>query len=282
MKTSKYKFIIMPMLLLLSIIILFSCKKQEEAISQVFGVWWWNSNLDERYLEFAKNNNINEIYFCDDELDQTSVNFTRKANDFNIDVYWLTGDYRWLHDFQSAHNEVDRFIEYNHKNPNLCYKGIHFDIEPHQDPNFGQAETRKTLIYNLIDLAYNLSILYPAIQFDYDLPFWLDDIITFNNVAKPVYQHMIDIADRIFLMSYRDSAEDMLEVSKEELDYAKTVGKTVVLGGETSFSEEGDNITYYEEGKVYLNSQINLLFQALPQSSGVSIHHIKSWYDLKE
>ena len=82
-------------------------------------------------------------------------------------------------------------------------------------------------------------------------------------------------------MSYRDSCEGMLDVSKEEISYATETNKTVVLGAETAQSSEGSNITYYEEGSSYLKSQINLLKSKLPKNSGVSIHHILSWYQLK-
>ena len=41
-----------------------SCTKDSPKDLQVFGVWWWNSSLGEEYLTFAKNNGINEIYYC--------------------------------------------------------------------------------------------------------------------------------------------------------------------------------------------------------------------------
>ena len=257
-----------------------SCTKDSPKDLQVFGVWWWNSSLGEEYLTFAKNNGINEIYYCENDLDEKSSKFIESANKLDIDVYWLIEDVSWLHDYNLVYNEIERYIEYNKNNLSNQYSGIHLDIEPHQDDNFDND--RYMLIHNLIEVASNLQIKYPDIKFDYDIPFWLEDEIEFNGVKKSAYKHLFDNANRIFLMSYRDSHEEMLEVSKEEISYAREINKTVVLGAETSKSSEGDNITYYEEGSSYLISQIKLLKSKLPKNSGVAIHHILSWYQLKK
>lgn len=274
----RYKKLII-LLIIFFIPLCIGCTKDNNQIKQIFGVWWWDSSLGEEYLAFAKNNEINEIYYCENDLDEKSSKFIESAKKLDINVYWLIGDVIWLHDYKLIYNEIERYIEYNKNNLSNQYSGIHLDIEMHQDDNFDND--RYMLIYNLIELASNLRDKYPNIKFDYDIPFWLEDEIEFNGVNKSAYKHLIDIANRIFLMSYRDSYEEMLEVSKEEISYAEQINKIVVLGAETSKSSEGDNISYYEEGMSYLMSQINLLKTKLPKNFGVSIHHILSWYKLK-
>ena len=276
----------MILALTLCLICLFTigCNNKNEE-KQVFGVWWWDNRLGQEYFDFAESSGVNEIYYYDSDLGNKSSEFITQANRKNIDVYLLIGDYQWLYDFEQVYEKVDDFVEYNLNNPSATYKGIHLDIEPHQDENFDNEDaslnTREMLIYNLIDLASNLNDKYPNVHFEYDIPFWLHDEIEYNGYIKPAYAHMIDIADRIFLMSYRDSASGMLDVSKEELEYGKQAGKPIILGAETSDQGQTDQIvTYYEEGQTYMNSQLEIVLDSLPNSYGISIHHIRSWYEL--
>ena len=83
-------------------------------------------------------------------------------------------------------------------------------------------------------------------------------------------------------MSYRDSAEGMLSVAEEELEYAKAAGKPLVLGAETAETDEVETVTYFEEGKTFMNEQLSLVKQTLPQNFGISIHHIYSWFMLQD
>ena len=159
------------------------------------------------------------------------------------------------------------------------FKGIHLDIEPHQNPSF--SETRETLILSLIHLINDLNEEFQNITFDYDIPFWLNDLIDFDNNIKPAYQHIIDIADRVFLMSYRDNYQDIYSISKDEVEYAKEKGKKLFLGVETN-SDEGDNVSFKEEGKNVMKEEISNLRTLLPENFGVAIHQIKTWYNLKQ
>ena len=154
-------------------------KKEGDKAQQVFGVWWWNNRLDsDIYLDFAVDNGVNEVYYYDSSLSTTSSSFIDKAKSKNVKVYWLIGDVEYLRDRQELFDKVDQFVDYNNNNPSYAYDGIHLDIEPHQDDYFDIDRTM--LIYNLIDIAYALKQNYPQIQFDYDLPFWLEDEIEFN------------------------------------------------------------------------------------------------------
>lgn len=255
---------------------LFGAKQQTSPA----GTWWWNNKLDyDQYLNFASENNINEIYFYSNKFDETTHNFISKANAKNIEVYWLAGKYEWLSNNSDLIEKIDNYTKYQNDHQNAQFSGIHLDIEPHQNPNFN--ENRYQLIYNLIDLASTLKNTYPEIKFDYDLPFWLHDEITYNNKTKPAYEFMIDIANRIFVMSYRDTAEAILKIAKEEIAYAKEQNKQLVLCVET-YSTEGDNVSFFEEGKQIMQKEISKLKESIPQNFGIAIHHIKSWYDLKD
>ena len=252
----------------------------KDVSKDIMGVWWWNSHLDsDIYLTFAKENGINEIYYCSSEFGEETSSFIDSANKFGIDVYWLQGEYQWLDDATPFLNKIEKYRKYQIDYPNSKFSGIHLDIEPHQNPDF--QNSRGDLILKLIELADLLKENYDDISFDYDIPFWLDDVITYKNVCCQAYKHIIDIADRVFVMSYRDSADSIIDIASEELDYAESIGKKIILSVECS-SEEGDKVSFAEEGRIALKEELIKLQQILKEKIGLSVHHIKSWYDMKE
>ncbi|MBQ9785893.1 MAG: hypothetical protein IJW25_00305 [Clostridia bacterium] len=250
------------------------CGKED----RIFGVWWWDDTLGVEYLNFAESNGVTEIYYCNSDFDESTANFIKQANDKGIKVYWLDGDYRWLSDATNLHNKLNKYINFQNNYPKSKFAGVHLDIEPHQNEYFDIQ--REELITSLIELIADLKQTYTNILFDYDIPFWLDDEITYNNSTKPAYQYVIDIAERTFLMSYRDDAESIYNVSEDEIEYAKLVNKVIVLGVETQ-SSEGDNVSFQEEGKQFMNQEITKLKELIPANFGICVHQIKTWFSLQ-
>lgn len=267
--------------LILSFILLLLCAGCAHGSEKpTFGVWWWNSNLPSgQYLEFAESEGVTEIYYCNSEFGEQTKSFIKSALKRGISVYLLAGEYQWLDDPSSLYALIDGYKKYQSENADARFAGIHLDIEPHQSSDF--SVRRKELLKSLISLADGLKKNYADITFDYDIPFWIDDEIDFGGKALPAYAHMIEIADRTFIMSYRDTAEAILDVAKDEIAFAESAGKTLVLGVET-YSEEGDFVSFAEEGKAYMYGEIEKLKKSLPDKFGISIHQIKTWYDLKD
>lgn len=266
--------------ILIAFSLFFCCACKASPSADKLGVWWWNANLDaDKYLDFAEENSVAEIYYCDDGFDEDTAEFIENANGRNMKVYYLSGDYRWLRDSKSLYAQLENYKKFQSDNKNRSFKGVHLDIEPHQDPLF--SKERKFLLTSLISLVYKLKEDFPEIKFDYDIPFWLDDEITFDGETFPAYAHIIKNADRTFIMSYRDSAEKIYSVAKDEVNFGKSVDKTVVCCVET-YSEEGDGVSFMEEGKKYMYGEIEKLRDIIPENSLVAIHQIKTWYDLKD
>lgn len=256
-----------------------SPKKSETEIVEPFGVWWWDDELDSKiYLEFAKNNNVNEIYLCSSKFNNETSKFIESANDYDIKVFLLAGEKEWLNDSTNLHSLIGKYKTYQRTYDNT-FSGIHLDIEPHQFDDF--SENRETYILSLISLMKELKDTYRDIKFDYDIPFWLDDEVTFNSSTKEAYKHIIDIANRTFVMSYRDTCEDIYDVGEDEVLYAEENKKIVVLCVETK-SSEGDKVSFMEEGKDYMNGELKELKKLLPKGFGISVHQIYTWYNLKK
>ena len=259
--------------------VLTSCKNTNDFTK---AVWWWDDTLDtQTYLDFLYENNITEIFYCSDDFDNETSSFISKANKKNIKVYFLAGEYQWLTNSTPLYHKIEKYLEYQNNFSHSKFSGIHLDIEPHQHEDFSLSEVRKTLITNLVSLVYDLSTKYTNIHFDYDIPFWLDDTITFNQSTLPAYAHIISYANRVTIMSYRDSAQAIYDCAKDEIEFAKSVNKTLILGVETH-SNEGDKVSFMEEGKTFMMQELDKLEKMLPSNFGISIHNAKTWKNLKD
>ncbi|MGJ7031736.1 hypothetical protein [Niabella hirudinis] len=249
------------------------------------GTWWWSVNKRywDRYLDFAGQNGVTEIYFYTVDFSSATSGFIEKAAGKGIKVFLLAGDYRWIHDRTGFITLMNQYTQYqNSVSSAQRFSGVHLDVEPHQDPDF--AQQRATIMQQYIDFVSWVCSQYTgAGNLDFDIPFWLDDMVQYQGQQRRLYEAVISAATRVFIMSYRDTAAKMYDVSKEELAFAGTQNKQIFLGAETASSKEGDAVTYFEEGKAYMYRE----FQKLPalcgnSNFGVSVHHIKSWYDMKK
>lgn len=248
-----------------------------EPVESVFAVWWWDNRLDESYLDFAVAQGVNEIYYYASSFPARISDFIRSASGKGIKVYWLTGKYEWIEDYASLKEKLNAFLEFQ-TSSEYKFEGVHFDIEPHQHPEFDAR--RIELVTEFVELTFAMKRDYPDIRFAYDIPCWLDDEITLNGVTRPAYEFIIDNADRVTLMSYRDSCEGVLKFAEDEINYALSAGKVLNLGVETG--EEEDIVTFYEEGAEYMKEQLDLLRGTMPAGFGIAVHHIRSWRELTE
>lgn len=242
------------------------------------GVWWWDNRLDDSYLDYAVDNDVDEIYYYTSTFSESNNEFIKKANNNKIDVYWLCGDYRWIEDYSSFQEKMNDFLDYQNKNTSGKFEGVHLDVEPHQHEEFDSRREELILLY--IDFLNKTTNDYPQVHFDADIPFWLEDVVTYNGETKEAYKFVVDIVNRVFVMSYRDSAEQILNVGSAELEYANQNNKPVFLCVETG--NEEDIVTFLEEGKKYMNEQIALLEELTNLKYNIAIHHIKTWRELKD
>ncbi|SDD96398.1 hypothetical protein [Niabella drilacis] len=255
------------------------------ALTTPLGTWWWSvSKKDwDTYLNFAQQNGVTEIYFYTTDFSATTSGFIQKATGKGIKIFLLAGDYQWIYDRTGLISLMTKYTQYqNSVGSAQRFSGIHLDVEPHQDPQF-QLQ-RATILQQYIDFVTWVCAQYKdAGSIDFDIPFWLDDEVLYNGTQRRLYEAVISEATRVFIMSYRDTAAKMYDVSKEEIAFAVSQNKQIFLGAETASSKEGDQVTYYEEGKAYMYGEFQKLKTLCGNINyGVSVHHIKSWYSLKK
>lgn len=266
------------------------------------GVWWWDASTiagttGQQYLNFCVQNNVSEIYLCisnmtsSGSISYASVrSFVSTANSLGIRVAALSGDYSWFEPNNTGFQAyVDKFNAYQSAAAaNEKFYSMHLDVEPHQDPLF--QTNRAQVMQWYADFVVTKAV--PAAEaagtlLEFDTPFWLTDMVidagTGGNIVAAAL--MAKYCDTVCVMSYRDTAQGMYDVAVEEIGYAQQYGSKIVLSAET-YSTEGDSISYMEEGKAYMVSQLTalnaMLFSAFPNRNyGISIHQIQTWYNLQ-
>ena len=249
------------------------------------GAWWWGDYgaMQDEYLDFAARNGVNEIYYSSAAFSERTREFIRQARRRGIAVFFLAGDYRYIEDRSNFISLMNKFTDYqNAAEQDRRFAGVHLDIEPHQHPDF--ATRRGELLQKYIDFVVWACDEYrdDAGRIDFDIPAWFNDLVLYHAGLVPLYEAVIREADRVCVMAYRDTAEQMYLIAKEEIDFAITLNKEISLGVETKQSSEGGGITFFEEGKSAMYAEFQRLKPLVPYNPySLAVHHIESWYNLR-
>ena len=245
------------------------------------GVWWWwvdPEDWDSR-LDFAAENGVTEVYFETGEFDDGTGFFIESARNKGVKVFYLLGGYTYIWDHTLFAEEVDRFSAYQDSAPeNRKFAGLHLDIEPHQHPDFDAGNM--TFFQDFLDFAVWVCDTYKSagISIDLDIPAWFNQEIDYRGEKRILHEALIIEADRIFVMSYRDNAEGIYETAREEIGFAKSLGKQIILCVETGRVDEEPGISFYGRPVSYFYGELEKLYNLVDYDNyGLSIHHISSW-----
>lgn len=175
----------------------------------------------------------------------------RAATAAGIRVHVLSGDP--AHTLRKNHPKVLRRVEalvaFNAgAGPAARFAGLHLDIEPHALPEWKTAgdEEKRELLTQFVEVniaaAELLRARAPGAIFGTDIVFWLDKVqddgsparpITFRGVTKDAAKHLLDVADHVGIMSYRDRAEGpngIISLVKRTIAYADTARGRAFVG----------------------------------------------------
>lgn len=260
------------------------------------GVWWWNNGFAKdaearkKYLSFLARNQVTEIYLCvGDMTDGEIAVFLREAAALGMRVAWLAGDSSWILPEGTGGEKFlrEEFLAYQSRVPEeLRFYGLHMDVEPHQLPTFWEEKDRLLSLYAAYVERTSFAVRDAGYEIEWDIPFWLDDAqvtVGEDSSPRPLLPFLASQADTLCIMSYRDTATELLSLCREELIAAGNVGCRVVCGVEC-FSEEGDSVSFAEEGKMVLADQLRRVYTRLSRSAvpayGVAVHFLQTWFAL--
>ena len=249
--------------------------------TDVLGVWWWWVDQDKHaaHLDFAQKNGVNEIYYWTDRLNNRTGLFVEAAKERNIKVFWLLEKYQYIWDYDAFSEQMKKYMAYQASAPeNRQFAGIHLDIEPQVHPDFDTDKL--AFLQDYIDFIVWVCDTYrDCTTIDLDIAYWFDYTIKYRGVTSILYQALMTEADRIFVMSYKDTAEQTYKVSKEEIAFAKSLNKQIILGAETGDYDYEPNLSYYGKGTGYFYGELQKLRTLVNYDNvGISIHQITTWY----
>lgn len=252
--------------------------------------WLWNTEMivddETKVLHFLESKGISKLYLQinRDIASNDYKSFIGKATTKGIKVYALDGSPSWVSaDGRNMNDELmDWITSYNNNAASFeRFVGIHLDVEPYLNSGWRMNQAQTIQSYQALLIKAKEDANHIQVPLEVDIPFWFDEVIYRNPYGLGLLSEwVIDRVDSVTIMAYRDSAKEISKIVKNEIVYAEKVNKSIVVGVETSASDEGQNITFYEEGEARMNEQLALVRRHYAKKAsyqGVAIHHVEDW-----
>lgn len=222
--------------------------------------------------------------------------FITQAHNQGVKVHALSGEPQWVlpEDRDKAVGYVKAFLAYNQKSPKEArFDALHLDVEPHLLPGWDEGyreEIASLYVDLLLEIAsQSRAVLLQAEELEQeptlavDIPYWYDKIeVRQSQGARPLSQHIIDLADQVVVMDYTNKAEGIIENVQEELTYAERAGKTIWLGLKTNRGGSKGS-SFWEKGESALEEAMEEVAEALNSHrslQGFALHHYESYQEL--
>ncbi len=284
------------------------------------GLWVWqdkhitDAQGQDEMLAFCQRHGINlilvQVHYAEDSNPpafsnpQGYVALIAKASDLGIRVEALDGSAAMA----MAENQertlavLSMILELNKTMPaGKRFSGVHYDIEPHAMPEFGDPAHRTQIMADLLGYyAKAADIIHqadPDMTLSCDIPAWyevnttedgLPLTIEFAGQTKPLQQHIQDLCDYVGIMAYSRQAigpDSITDKTQTELQYAAQIGKVVCSAIETVELQEYQAISFHGETPEVFNEQFELAWNTMadkPGFGGMLIHYYGSARELLE
>ncbi len=255
------------------------------------GLWWWNSAdaynlpLRDKYLNFYENMGVTEIYFYDtsrlkssDAARSTLHTFIEAANAHGMRVALLYDNINVCNEGDSNIQKLqDAYLRYCEMFPDDDIYGFHFDIE-----GFSSFQDYCT---NFIGTSYKL-LTSKGIPVGVDVNCaWDRTPVSYDNVDG-FYQILATHIDYMTLMSYRTTAESILDFGKKAFEICKQYNCDCLYGAEGGDSKEGSSIDFSGKDIGYMLQEVHKVIDSLTSQNlqieyGIALHHASALYNLR-
>jgi len=253
-------------------------------------VWVWQSQVVTdtawrgTFLTFARDRKLTAAYiYAYDLLPDQKTAFQEFLTLAGLQVECLAGDPSWA--LTENHENVLSFVRAvvvfaQTLPPGSNLAGVHLDVEPYVLPEWKTDQAAVITQYlEMLDASHQ-SLAGSGLRLTVDTPFWFDTISAeYGGRTHPLNQHVQDIADRVVLMDYRDTAEGddgIIQHAAVEMLYAAQIGRQVVIGVETNdVAPEPEKVTFYEEGEQAMDDALAMVvdtYSVGPAFGGIAIH----------
>ncbi|MDN7242454.1 amidase [Planococcus sp. N028] len=284
----------MKKLLMAGVMLLFlfnqNAGNAEAADRNVRATWLWNPwmiyNDEAGTLAFLESKRVNKVYVqIDSDIPATVYrSFIEKAAAKGMRIFALDGAPGWVAPNGAVYqDQLMAWIKTYQAGSTATQKfaGIHLDVEPYLYSGWNTNQATTVKAYQALLTKAKNSATALNLPLEADMPFWFDEISYKNTYGKGfLAEWVIAKTDSVTIMSYRDSAPLIIDLVKNEMAFGQKYGKTVVVGVETDQTNEGNSISFYEEGEAVMNEQlalVNSFYAGHAAFGGIAIHHVDSW-----
>lgn len=260
----------------------------------VRATWLWDpwmiSSDEAGTLAFLESKAVNKVYVQIDAEIPAAVyrSFIKKAGGQGIVVYALDGAPDWAapKGFTKQNQLMSWLSNYQLKAASdQKFAGVHLDVEPYLYSGWKSNRAATVKAYQALLLKAKSSTAELNLPLEADLPFWFDEISYKNTYGNGVLaEWVIANTQSVTLMAYRDSAAMIIDLVKSEIAYGEKYGKRVVVGVETGQTDEGDMISFYEEGEAFMERELAAVkahYAGAKGFGGIAVHHVDSWKRLE-
>jgi hypothetical protein len=258
-----------------------------------YGTWMWNTQKivesPDTIIKLLKDNKFTEVYLqIDQKLDAKYYShFIKNANNNGIKVYALDGDPNWT--LKNNRRELENFlnwvVNYNSsKVQDERFVGIHLDVEPYLLSLWKNNKIKVITDYMEYITYLKAFGAKNGLEVAVDIPFWFDEI-SIPKQKVNLAEYVISRVDSVNIMAYRDRAQSIIDIVKNEMNYAKKYNKKVVISVETGNTSEGENITFYQEGLSFMWNELNEVDEYYKNSYnnyGFAVHYLENIMNIKK
>ncbi|WP_339296091.1 hypothetical protein MKY82_10885 [Paenibacillus sp. FSL W7-1279] len=285
---AKAKWIILVAGICLLLLILFLLPSGK--VNQNKATWLWDASLirseTEEIVAFSGREGITTIFLQiqQEVADEEYRHFVAAAHQQGISVHALNGQPDWAYEEGRRKGmELLAWLEaYNRTAaPEEKFEGVQFDVEPYVLRRWGREQAQVVEEWSANMEVWVQEAKRQGLTFSAAVPFWLDSIPGPRSAdADSFSRWMIENTDAIAVMAYRDSGEQMYELSKEELEQADELGKSVWIGMELGDTEEGEHLTFFAKSEQEMEDEAlraAKLGSDHNSFAGLAVHHYQAW-----
>ncbi|MWV45109.1 hypothetical protein GRF59_15905 [Paenibacillus sp. HJL G12] len=251
--------------------------------------WLWDASLIEnpgKILAFCKEQGVDVIFLQiqkNVEADQYR-HFIAAAQQEDISVHALDGRPQWA--YQEQQKEADGFIEwvldYNDKaSPEERFAGIQLDVEPYQLRRWEREQSSVVSEWSRNMEKWTDMGRRGGLYMSAAVPFWLGKVEAADSSGN-LSRWMLGRFDALAVMSYRDSGEKMVDLSKGMLSEADELGKSVWIGMELGDTEEGSHVSFFGKPLPVMEEEMKNVYRLSDSYSsfaGLAVHHYEAWHE---
>ncbi|OPH53507.1 hypothetical protein BC351_06480 [Paenibacillus ferrarius] len=260
--------------------------------------WLWDTSEivsdQDSIINNLVNNNIKVLLLqIDTTLEQKYYKeFISKATANGISVHALDGAPGWVanNGVTLQQNFLKWLINYQEFAPsNEKFRGIHLDVEPYEHEQYEDNTNKFLEEYQSMMMTFRNQANQLELEFGIDIPFWFYGV-QYNTKygSGNIAEWLCKYVEFISIMAYRDSAsgtDGIMGISAAEMKLFEKYNVKGTIAVETGrLADEYQYVTFYEEGKAYMDQQLEHVYQnykANPAFHGIAIHHYDSWMKMK-